>query len=153
MRRASHRGTELLTLDGAPAGEETDEEHDERHDEKQPQQVTHPDPAACRGEDEQNDQHDQQSTHAASFDCGRRIRYPSRGLQKRPTRYHARIVRLRNRPSALSLPAVWLIVGVVVAAIYDYFDSLGTVGRVLTVIAAVVFWPLLLFGFDIRISR
>jgi hypothetical protein len=63
------------------------------------------------------------------------------------------MVRFRNRPSALSFPAVWLIVGVVVAAIYDYFDSLGTVGRVLTVIAAVLFWPLLLFGFDIRISR
>ena len=62
-------------------------------------------------------------------------------------------MRLRNRPSALSFPAVWLIVGVVVAAIYDYFDSLGTVGRVLTVIAAVLLWPLLLFGFDIRISR
>ena len=58
-----------------------------------------------------------------------------------------------RRPSALSLPAVWLIVGVIVAAIYDYFDSLGTVGRVLTVIAAVLFWLILLFGFDIRISR
>ena len=63
-------------------------------------------------------------------------------------------MRLRNRrPSSLPLQAIWLIVGVVVAAIYDYFDSLGTVGRVLTVIAAVLFWPLLLFGFDIRISR
>ena len=62
-------------------------------------------------------------------------------------------MRLRRRPSALSFPAVWLIVGVVVAAVYDYFDSLGTVGRVLTVIAAVLLWPLLLFGFDIRISR
>ena len=58
-----------------------------------------------------------------------------------------------RRPSALSLPAVWLIVGVIVAAIYDYFDSLSTVGRVLTAIAAVLFWPILLFGFDIRISR
>ena len=62
-------------------------------------------------------------------------------------------MRFRKRPSSLSLPAVWLIVGVVVAAIYDYFDSLGTVARVLTVIAAVLLWPLLLFGFDIRISR
>ena len=62
-------------------------------------------------------------------------------------------MRLRRRPSSLPLQAIWLIVGVVVAAIYDYFDSLGTVGRVLTVIAAVLFWPLLLLGFDIRISR
>jgi hypothetical protein len=53
----------------------------------------------------------------------------------------------------ISLPVLWVIVGVVVAAIYDYFDSLGTVGRVLTVIVAVIFWPILLFGFDVRISR
>jgi hypothetical protein len=56
-----------------------------------------------------------------------------------------------RRPSLLLV--VWIVVGVVVAAIYDYFDSLGTAGRVLTVIAAVLLWPLLLFGFDIRISR
>jgi hypothetical protein len=55
------------------------------------------------------------------------------------------------RPSLLSL--AWIVVGVVVAAAEDYFDSLRTVGRVLTAIAAVILWPLLLFGFDIRISR
>jgi hypothetical protein len=51
------------------------------------------------------------------------------------------------------LPLVWIVVGIVVAAIYDYFDSLGTVGRVLTAATAVLLWPILLFGFDIRISR
>jgi hypothetical protein len=51
------------------------------------------------------------------------------------------------------LPLVWIVVGIVVAAIYDYFDSLGTVGRVLTAAAAVLLWPILLFGFEIRISR
>ena len=51
------------------------------------------------------------------------------------------------------LPIVWLVVGVAVAASKDYFDSLGTAGRVLTAVAAVLLWPLLLFGFDIRISR
>jgi hypothetical protein len=40
-----------------------------------------------------------------------------------------------------------------VAAVYDYFDSLETAGRVLTAVAAVLLWPILLFGFDIRISR
>jgi hypothetical protein len=60
-----------------------------------------------------------------------------------------------SRPSFLgfSIVVVWIVVGVVVAAIYDYFDSLGTVGRVLTAIAAVLLWPLLLFGFDIQIRR
>jgi hypothetical protein len=48
---------------------------------------------------------------------------------------------------------VWFVIGVVVAAVYDYFDSLGTVGKVLTAVAAVVLWPLLLFGFDITIQR
>jgi hypothetical protein len=57
-----------------------------------------------------------------------------------------------RRRSSL-LPIVWVIVGVVVAAVQDYFDSLGTTGRVLTALAAVLLWPILLFGFDIRISR
>jgi hypothetical protein len=54
-------------------------------------------------------------------------------------------------PSLITL--AWIVVGVVVAASQDYFDSLRTAGRVLTAIAAVLLWPLLLFGFDIRISR
>ena len=64
-------------------------------------------------------------------------------------------MRFTRRPSFLAvwIVVVWIVVGVVVAAIYDYFDSLETVGQVLTTIAAVLFWPLLLFGFDIRISR
>jgi hypothetical protein len=53
----------------------------------------------------------------------------------------------------VSLPVIWIIVGVVVAAIYDYFDSLGTLGRVLTASVAVLFWPILLFGFEITIQR
>ena len=59
---------------------------------------------------------------------------------------------MRNR-RVLSIPVVWIVVGVVVAAIYDYFDTLGTIGRVLSAIAAIIFWPLLLFGFDISITR
>jgi hypothetical protein len=55
--------------------------------------------------------------------------------------------------SPLFLPFLWIVVGVVVAAIYDYFDALGTIGKVLTAIVAVLFWPLLLFGFDITIQR
>lgn len=54
---------------------------------------------------------------------------------------------------ALFIPIVWVAIGVIVAAIYDYFDTLGTIGKVLTAIAAVILWPLLLFGFDISISR
>jgi uncharacterized membrane protein len=55
------------------------------------------------------------------------------------------------RPSFAAL--AWILIGVLVAAIQDYFDSLGTAGRVLTALAAVLLWPLLLLGFDISISR
>jgi hypothetical protein len=58
-----------------------------------------------------------------------------------------------RRRTTLAFPGLWIIVGVVVAAIYDYFDSLGTAGRILTAITAVLLWPILLFGFDISISR
>ena len=55
------------------------------------------------------------------------------------------------RPSLLTI--VWLVVGVAVAASNGYFDSLGTLGPVLTAVAAVILWPLLLLGFDVSISR
>jgi hypothetical protein len=50
-------------------------------------------------------------------------------------------------------PVAWIVIGVVLAAVYDYFDSLGTAGRVLSALAAILMWPILLFGFDIQISR
>jgi len=53
----------------------------------------------------------------------------------------------------LFLPMVWIVVGVIVAAIYDYFETLGTTGKILTAVAAVVLWPMLPFGFDIKITR
>jgi hypothetical protein len=52
-----------------------------------------------------------------------------------------------------SIGVLWILVGVVVAAIYDYFDSLDTAGEVLSLVGAVVLWPILLFGFDIQIRR
>jgi hypothetical protein len=59
----------------------------------------------------------------------------------------------RYRPRISLLPVVWIVIGVVVAAVYDYFDSLSTTARILTAIAATLLWPLLLFGFDITIHR
>lgn len=55
------------------------------------------------------------------------------------------------RPRLLTI--AWLVIGAIVAATNDYFDSLGTVGRILTALAAVILWPLLLFGYEISISR
>jgi len=56
-----------------------------------------------------------------------------------------------RRPSLLFV--VYVVVGLIMAALYDYFDNLKTTGRVLTLIAAIVMWPMLLFGFDVRIQR
>ena len=55
------------------------------------------------------------------------------------------------RPRLLTI--VWIVIGAIVAATNDYFDSLSTVGRILTALAAIIFWPLLLFGYEISISR
>jgi hypothetical protein len=58
---------------------------------------------------------------------------------------------LFGRPSVFGV--LYLVVGVGVAAATDYFDRLGTVSRILSAIAAVLMWPLVAVGFDIRISR
>jgi hypothetical protein len=55
------------------------------------------------------------------------------------------------RPSLFTM--VYVVIGVVVAAVNDYFDSLSTVGRVVTAILAVILWPLVLIGFEIQVSR
>jgi hypothetical protein len=53
------------------------------------------------------------------------------------------------RPRGVSLGVIYLVVGVVVAAINDYFDNLNTLRRVGEAVIAVVIWPLLLFGVDV----
>jgi hypothetical protein len=50
-----------------------------------------------------------------------------------------------------SVGLLYVIVGVVVAAIYDYFDNLGTIRRVLEAVIAVLIWPLILLGVEIDI--
>ncbi len=56
-----------------------------------------------------------------------------------------------RRPSLLGI--VYQVVGVAVAATNDYFDRLDTAGQIVSAAAAVLLWPLVLLGFDIRISR
>jgi hypothetical protein len=53
------------------------------------------------------------------------------------------------RPSFLGI--LYLVIGVAVAASYDYFDRLNTLRRFLSAILAVVLWPLLLLGIDLHI--
>ena len=52
----------------------------------------------------------------------------------------------------ISLGAVYVIVGVVVAAINDYFDDLDTLKQVGEALIAVLIWPLILFGVDVNLS-
>jgi hypothetical protein len=49
------------------------------------------------------------------------------------------------------LGAVYVIVGVVVAAINDYFDDLATLRAVGEAILAVIIWPLILLGVDVNL--
>jgi hypothetical protein len=47
--------------------------------------------------------------------------------------------------------ALYLIVGVVVAAINDYFDDLDTLRAVGEAVIAILIWPLVLFGVDVNL--
>ena len=51
-----------------------------------------------------------------------------------------------------SLGTIYLIVGVVVAAMNDYFGNLGTVKQILEALIAVVIWPFILAGIDVNLS-
>jgi hypothetical protein len=52
------------------------------------------------------------------------------------------------------LPSLlYLVIGLVVAFVQDYLDNLGTISRILTALLAILLWPLLLLGFDVRVTR
>ncbi len=51
------------------------------------------------------------------------------------------------------LGAVYLVIGVLVAASNDYLDRLGTIRAVISALLAIVLWPLVLLGFDVDIRR
>jgi len=51
----------------------------------------------------------------------------------------------------ISLGAVYVIVGVVVAAVNDYFDNLGGLRAVGEAILAILIWPLILVGVDVNL--
>ena len=54
----------------------------------------------------------------------------------------------------LKAPSViWLVAGLIVAFVQDYFDSLGTISQIIQAILAVLLWPLILLGFEIRVTR
>ena len=50
------------------------------------------------------------------------------------------------------LGLIYLAIGVFVAASEDYLENLDTVKRVLSAVLAILLWPLLLLGIDLRIK-
>jgi hypothetical protein len=50
------------------------------------------------------------------------------------------------------LAIAYLVVGLVVAAQQGYLDNLNNVRGVASAVLAIVLWPLVLLGFDIRIE-
>jgi hypothetical protein len=51
------------------------------------------------------------------------------------------------------LGLVYIVIGVAVAASYEYFEQLNTARRVLSAVLGVVLWPLLLLGIDLHIKK
>jgi hypothetical protein len=51
------------------------------------------------------------------------------------------------------LGIVYLVIGLVVAANNDYLDRLGGVRQVISAVLAIVLWPLVLLGIDLRIRN
>jgi ABC-type Na+ efflux pump permease subunit len=47
---------------------------------------------------------------------------------------------------------VYLVIGVVVAASKDYLENLDTVKQLASAVLAILLWPLLFLGIDLRIS-
>jgi hypothetical protein len=47
---------------------------------------------------------------------------------------------------------IYVIIGAFVAGADNYFDRLGSFGRILSALLAILLWPLLLFGIDFRIT-
>ena len=54
-------------------------------------------------------------------------------------------------PSKL-LGLIYLAIGVVVAASKDYLDSVDTLKQVASAVLAILLWPLLFLGIDLRIN-
>ncbi|HUP32743.1 MAG TPA: hypothetical protein VM184_06880 [Gaiellaceae bacterium] len=50
------------------------------------------------------------------------------------------------------LGLVYLVIGIVVAASKDYLDNIETLKQVVSAVLAILLWPLLLLGVDLRIN-
>ena len=51
----------------------------------------------------------------------------------------------------ISLGTVYIVIGIVVAAVKDYFNDLDTLKALLEALIVILIWPLILLGVDINI--
>jgi hypothetical protein len=56
-----------------------------------------------------------------------------------------------RRPSLLVI--VYLVIGVIVAFVRDYFDSVEGVKAIASAALAIVLWPLVLFGVNLHLGK
>jgi hypothetical protein len=56
---------------------------------------------------------------------------------------------MRRMPLVL---VIYVLIGVIVAYVEDYLENLETTKRVLSGVLAIVLWPLVLVGFDVRVT-
>ncbi len=56
------------------------------------------------------------------------------------------------RPGISLFGVLWLVVGVAMAAVYDYFDNVETGKRIASALLAILLWPLLLLGIDLHVD-
>jgi hypothetical protein len=47
---------------------------------------------------------------------------------------------------------IYLVVGVVVAYAEDYFENLSRTKQLLSAVLAILLWPLVLIGFDVKVT-
>lgn len=55
------------------------------------------------------------------------------------------------RPSFIGI--IYIVIGVAIAASYDYFERLNTLRLILSALLAVFLWPLVLLGIDLHIKK
>jgi fructose-specific phosphotransferase system IIC component len=55
-----------------------------------------------------------------------------------------------RRTTALFL--LYLVIGVIVAYSDDYLENLDRIRRLLSAVLAILLWPLVLLGFDVRVT-
>ena len=51
------------------------------------------------------------------------------------------------------LIAIWVGIGIAIAATKDYFDNLETWRRILSALLAILLWPLVLLGVNLHIHK